>query len=354
MGTMLEKVSKPKIVGRILDHFYSGKSPSTCRQYRSSVEAFCGFVGENSEHSFVSSLLLAGHREMRELVHGFRGHSKALGLSASTINARLAAIRGLVRAANELGAVEWSLEIGAERREPKRPVCDIETGDVLAMRQAILARPESNLRSRDLAVLDIFSGLALRRSEVAGLRLADVDVSRRRVMVTSALNGEKVAMSMTHELSKSLESWISVRGDWPGPLFTSFASGVKSKAPFTSSGLYKLVKAMGKSVGIVANPSSVRRASMMEALRKTGGDYLGAKAFGRLKGLGSLGSLSTDSDRAESISEVARVVSASFHGLSVDSKMVNFIRNCDNLALLSFLVKAEIKYRACRKPVGMR
>ena len=61
----------------------------------------------------------------------------------------------------------------------------------------------------------------LRRSEVAGLDIAHLDVGGSRVEVLGKGKRERTPLTIAPETLEAIQSWVEVRGDHPGPLFQS-------------------------------------------------------------------------------------------------------------------------------------
>ena len=115
----------------------------------------------------------------RTVVLRFRLHLESLGLAASTINQRLAAVRRLAYEAADSGLLSPELAAGIRRvKGVKQLGC--RAGNWLNREQARLLLEKSNgggLRSiRDVAMISILLGCGLRRAELPALRREDIQI----------------------------------------------------------------------------------------------------------------------------------------------------------------------------------
>ena len=105
------------------------------------------------------------------------------------------------------------------------------------------------LRRRNYAIFHLFLLTGLRRSELLQLRLADVDIEGLTVRVRRGKNVKDRNIPITMELSQTLILYLEERRKLRkscSAFFTSFTLD----APFTVSGLEKLVRKLRKQSGV--------------------------------------------------------------------------------------------------------
>jgi site-specific recombinase XerD len=145
------------------------------------------------------------------------------GLSASTINLRLSAIRKLVRKAQENGLLN-PLEAERVTSVPGVPAAGVLPGHWLTAEQTrnLLAVPDrSTLKGeRDFAMLTILVHCALRRAELARLDLGKIQ-QRDGNWVIADLVGKRgrvrtVPVPLTAKVA--IHEWTSAAGITSGPL----------------------------------------------------------------------------------------------------------------------------------------
>lgn len=150
------------------------------------------------------------------------------GLSPATVNATLAALRGVARAA-------WNLElisgddynrIAAVKglRGSRLPAGRALTiGEVTALFEACL-NDKTAAGRRDAAMLALLLGAGLRRAECAALALGDYHAESRELIVRGKGDKQRL-MPLGETANLAVLDWLQVRGDWPGPLLCRVGKG---------------------------------------------------------------------------------------------------------------------------------
>src|SRR5579872_5593878 len=96
---------------RLLDAYCAGRNERTLAAYRADLENFRIFVGAATASEASRHLLTVTHGEANGISLAYKAHMTDRGLQAATINRRLAAVRSLVKLANTLGLVQWTLAV---------------------------------------------------------------------------------------------------------------------------------------------------------------------------------------------------------------------------------------------------
>src|SRR6202041_844935 len=140
-------------------------------------------------------------------------------LAPATVNRRLAALRSFVKLARTIGLVKWNIEVEGIDADPYRDTRGPGNENVLKM-LALLKNRHDSKGIRDRALLRLLYDRALRRGEVCSLNLEHVDAERGLAILGK---GKKVRVwiSLPKAARDALNDWLKVRGDKPGPLFTS-------------------------------------------------------------------------------------------------------------------------------------
>lgn len=142
-------------------------------------------------------------------------------LSPASVNKILSALRGVLREAWRLGLLSAEELARATDVEPVRGSVPLR-GRALKSREvaalfAACQRDPSPSGRRDAAVLALGLGAGLRRAEIAGLDLADVELGREVVTVRG--KGRRVReVPIKGGTLRALRAWLEVRGQPPGPL----------------------------------------------------------------------------------------------------------------------------------------
>ena len=169
-GTLVAK-SVPGVAA-VLDAWRAGKSLRTLQAYADDLADFARYCVLSPEDA-VARLFAADRGLAHQIALGYLEHGRVRGLAAATIARRLAALRSLTYAARLIGAIVWTLELPSPKvvgyRDTRGP------GRAGFLRLVAVADQQAEpKRARDLAILWLCYGRALRRAEVRGPR------SRRR------------------------------------------------------------------------------------------------------------------------------------------------------------------------------
>ncbi len=223
---------------------------NTRRAYRSDVDDFVAFCGIEQADEF--RLVTRAH------VIAWRGLLEAQRLSAATIRRKLSAISSLYDYMCNQNAVETNPVAGV-----KRPTEGANEGKTPALSddqaRALLKAPVGNSVKavRDRAILATYLFHAMRRSEVAQLRVRDLRERRGVTHFTVFGKGSKTRYVPVHPAALSaIEDYLSVAGhgeDRDGALFRPVKSRVRERLDeaITGDGIYKLLKKYGAEAGIL-------------------------------------------------------------------------------------------------------
>jgi integrase/recombinase XerC len=124
--------------------------------------------------------------------------------------------------------------------------------------------------------------LGLRRGEVVGLDVDDVDRDGRRLWVLGKGRAQKEARTLPAPTLAAIDSWLAMRrADDHEPALLVNTAGLRQGARMTGNGLYRLICALGNVAGIRARPHGLRHASITAALDTSNGDVRAAQAHAR-------------------------------------------------------------------------
>ncbi len=209
----------------------------------------------------------------------------------STANKAISALRGVLREAWELGLVSTDdYHRAAAVRAVKGERAPQATGRALA-RLELRALIEACLRPtppkkgaepvvteqgrRDAVVVALGYGCGLRRHELAGLALDDVDLVTRRVTVRGKGNKERV-VPIPPGAFHALRDYLVVRGSGAGPLLLRArkggrlvrSGGLGGGAPgITDQAVYHVLRTRAAAAGVAAfSPHDLRRSYVGDLL----------------------------------------------------------------------------------------
>lgn len=266
----------------LIEAFLDSMGPQTRRAYDGDLRAFGRFAGSTS-HVAVGWLLSLDGGRANEVVLRYRTHMTDAKLSPATIGRRLAAIRSVVRMARMLGVVTWSIEVSDPKVQKYRDTRGPGISGWRAMKVTAEAMADGGLPlrnvhphqgARDLALVHLMRGLALRRSSVIRLDLVDVELEGDdpAVLVYEKGKAQKVRRSLSSGPAESLRAWIALRGGWPGPLFHRLdrASSSSSPARLDGSSVWRIVRALGHRAGLTRHvrPHGLRHEAITAAIER--------------------------------------------------------------------------------------
>lgn len=215
-------------IGSLLATRLRKKTADTRRSYGYDLDAFARYVGMGGRTDEALQRLVHLPREVAdELVERYVATMVDGGLAPATVNRRLAALRAVVKIARRATLCDWSLEVEGIPAEAFR---DTRGPGIAAIRQ-ILAhakRDESPKGRRDACIVRWLYALAIRRTELVRLDLADVEWSADdgwRIQVRRKYKRMRRAEPLEESCHEALQAWLHHRGDAPGPLFSSLHRG---------------------------------------------------------------------------------------------------------------------------------
>lgn len=209
----------------------------------------------------------AGRPLTKLLVEAYASDLQQAGKSPNTINRTLAALRWWARRVSDLALEDLSLEreLRADISDQALRVAEIKdvsgkrlrkgreiTDGELSALMAACAQDESAAGARDAALIALAWSTGARRSELAGLLLADVKwTGDDEADVTIRGKGDKDRIEYIYNgTAAALSDWLAVRGRWPGPLFVSINKSGKIQRSERTTGVKGAREAVKKPAGL--------------------------------------------------------------------------------------------------------
>ena len=196
-------------------------------------------------------------------------------------------LRSLVKLANTLGLVSWTLWVKNMPAQPYRDTHGPGRDGFRAMLEAAGAQPGPK-GLRDVALLRLLHDLGLRRSEAVRLDIEDVDLPGKRISLLSRGRSWKEPVALPEPTRAALAAWLEARGSEPGPLFVNFDRAGKGHR-LTGTAVYHIVGRLGAKAGLTVRPQGLRHLAITTALERTNGDMRAVAEFSRHKDLRTLG-----------------------------------------------------------------
>jgi len=199
-------------------------------------------------------------------VQAYRANLEARGLSPSTVNQRLSAIRNLARQAFLSRQIDaGTLQAIREVRGAKRQ--GVRTGNWLTKQQAeaLLCEPDATQLKgrRDRAILAVLIGCGLRREEAVRLSFDHIQQRDGRWCIVDLIgkHGRIRTVPMPAWAKDAIDSWAAASGITSGAIFrgTTKAGGQVIGVSLTAQGILRCVERYAKEIGVKIAAHDLRR-----------------------------------------------------------------------------------------------
>jgi integrase/recombinase XerC len=268
---------------RLYEAFLAGRTAQTRRAYAADLADFAAFACAPSGAAVLAHVSALGHGEANGLLLGYRASMLDKGLTPSTINRRLAAVRSAVKLARALGWSTWIPEVAGLKVQAWRDTAGPGLEGTRAMLAA--ASQQSPAKAlRDAALIRLFFDLGLRCAEVRGLNVTDLESDGRRIWIKGKGRAQKEARTVPAKTCAAVRAWIAARvkiASAEEPALFVALDRVAIGHRITNRGIYKVIATLGNDVGIKTRPHGLRHASITTALDKSNGDVRAVQQHAR-------------------------------------------------------------------------
>lgn len=187
--------------------------------------------------------------------------------TASTANRHLSALRGVLKDAWRLGymsAEDYQRAVDLKTIKGEK-VAQAETGrhlgsgEIAALINACYDGTSAGLR--DAAILAIGYGCGLRRSEIAGLDLADYDKENEALRIRHGKGNKERLCYLPDGTTAALDGWLVARGGAAGALFYSIRRGDNMETKgLTDQAIYNILASRAAAANVKSfTPHDLRR-----------------------------------------------------------------------------------------------
>lgn len=269
-------------INALINCFFQNRSKSTVASYRQDLKQFCKFVQVKNLNEAIQLFLSKGSGPANLVAMNYKAHLIENDYAPATTNRRLSALRAVVQVARTIGLVNWNLEVENQRHEQYRDTKGIGIERIRHIIKSLTSRSDI-ISVRDLALIRLLYDLGLRRNEVIGIDVEDIDFEKSTILILGKGRVERQKLSLPEATKHAIQNWLTVRGNNHGPLFCPLdrANGNSIKR-LTGTGLYKIAKKYGSSV------HSYRHTAITECCKVIADNSLGVEtlvAFSRHKSL---------------------------------------------------------------------
>jgi len=247
--------------------YLSGLNTSTSRRtMRAALDTIAALISDEQ-----ADLVTMPWHELRFL------HAQAVravllqGYSAASVNKHLSALRGVLKAAWQLGlmsAEDFHLAASVKGvRGSTLPAGRLLSQGEIAALLEDCQNDQSAGGVRDGAIIALLYSCGLRRDEVVSLDVGDFDIEGGELVIRGKGNKERLA-HVVNGAKAALLDWLTIRGDDPGPMFHPVRKGgLIVDGRLSTQAIYHLCQKRGASAGVAAySPHDFRRSFVSDLL----------------------------------------------------------------------------------------
>jgi site-specific recombinase XerD len=181
------------------------RSPLTVAAYARDLKEFGDFLAAKASGI---ALKTVGASQIRQYIaHLF----DARGYDSRTVCRKLSSIRALYRFLKITGVLENDPAFAIPGPSvAKRKPAPLKVDEVVKLLRTSLAGRTDTARLRDTAILELLYASGIRRAEVAGVRLADVDLAERTIRITGKGNKQRTVV-INRTAAAAIQAYLRVR-----------------------------------------------------------------------------------------------------------------------------------------------
>jgi site-specific recombinase XerD len=190
-----------------------GQSPRTSEEYARDIEIFGGFLEpRHDKTSPFSKISETTTSDVRRFIMELMGPRK---YSASSVRRKIAALRSYFSLQKREGRrIDNPAQDVPPPKAPKRlpqVMTEREVGKLLRTR---VAGKSDFMRLRDLAMMELLYASGIRRAELVGLNVSDVDLERRLMRVIGKGNKQRTVF-INQASAQAIRNYLAVRPRTP-------------------------------------------------------------------------------------------------------------------------------------------
>jgi integrase/recombinase XerC len=295
------------ITFRLVDAFLADKEETSRRGYFGDLGMFAEFTGHADAEAAAQSFILLANGPANAVLLAWKADMLDRGLSAATVNRRLACVRSLVKRARQLGMTTLCVDVEGLRRQPYRDTRGPGVANAARMLSTVAARPGAR-GARDVALLALAIDCGLRRSEILGLDVAHVDLAEGLVWILGKARRDRESITLPEPTRAALARWIEHRGDHPGPLFPAIDRAGRFGGRMTGQALYAMIARVARKLGFRCSPHRLRHTAITAGLDLTKGDVRSVRLFSRHRDVATV--MHYDDRREDRGGSIAKLVAA--------------------------------------------
>ncbi|WP_334048022.1 tyrosine-type recombinase/integrase [Alteromonas gracilis] len=252
-------------------------------------------------HVYLQSLSPTGRRSMASLLNtctkllGYPGkaedfdwrslsYAKAMMIRSTmlqadyainTINMAISALKGVMKTAFNLELIDAERFGRINAVKPIKGNKQVRPGRILTKEEieALITKCNQltgSVGERNNALLLTALNTGLRCSEICALKVNDVDLKNKRLIVSNGKGRNRRETFLNKTAAEAIKDWLAIRTDTPGYLFVRILKGKNlSMSPLTPSGIAHILKNLSHQTRIPAfSPHDLRRTFITHLLQE--------------------------------------------------------------------------------------
>jgi integrase/recombinase XerC len=181
------------------------RSPLTVAAYAHDLKEFSDFLARKAPDPSLRAVKATQIRQYIAHLFDTRGYD------SRTVCRKLSSIRALYRFLKITGILENDPAFAIPGPSvAKRKPAPLKVNEVMKLLRTSLAGKTEAARLRDRAILELFYASGMRRAELAGVRLSDVDLTERTIRVTGKGNKQRTVL-INHAAADAISAYLRVR-----------------------------------------------------------------------------------------------------------------------------------------------
>jgi len=190
----------------------------------------------------------------------------------ATVNHALSALRGVLKAAWQLGQLtaedyQAAAAVKSVRGSTIPAGRELSPGEIAGLMRAC-EKDQSPAGARDAAIISLMYAGGLRREEVITLAMGDYTPESGKLVIHGKGSKERTAY-LTNGALYAMQDWLNIRGSDPGALFYAINKGgiITTSKPMTPQAVYNLLNKRAAAAGVETfSPHDLRRTFVSDLL----------------------------------------------------------------------------------------
>lgn len=259
-----------------LERLFADLKPNTLRAYQRAWDVLASYLDLPSRIDAAAFIATFTEGQANSLAMQWIADMKREDVKTPTIAARLSALKGIARRMRIAGLLGWSISVKGPAVTKYKDTAGPGTPAIVSVLEALGSR--TDLKAiRDLALIKSIYSLGLRRSELANLRISDLELDKNRISITGKGKDDCEYVTIRDKSKAAIEAWLRVRPPGTDAVFVSLDPAHYGEH-LSDNGVYRITISYG-----LGRPHGMRHSGITEVLRKSNGNIRMAQEFSRHK-----------------------------------------------------------------------